>query len=65
MTGLGIALSLLMAWALGLGAIGAYWVRKEKLDAKRRRSAQTPWLPFANQTPTYVSREEPHEVATR
>lgn len=36
MTGFGIALGLLMAWALGIALAGAYWIKRERLDAPGR-----------------------------
>jgi hypothetical protein len=46
MTSLGIALGLLLAWALGLALAGAYWIKKERLlaadregDSKQRKFA--------------------------
>jgi hypothetical protein len=36
MSSIGIALGALSVWAVGLGLVGAYWVRKEQRCAKER-----------------------------
>ena len=45
MIGIGIALALLMVWALGLACVGAYWIRRERREANKKRNL-TPYLPF-------------------
>ena len=45
MIGIGIALALLMVWALGLACVGAYWIRRERRETETREQLP-PYLPF-------------------
>ncbi|MGA8042487.1 MAG: hypothetical protein WCA37_06765 [Terracidiphilus sp.] len=66
MIGIGIALALLMVWALGLACVGAYWIRRERREANKKRNP-TPYLPFPSlgeMQGTYLSRFSDKELAT-
>ena len=36
MTSIGIALGLLTLWAVGMGLVGAYWVKRERRCVEKR-----------------------------